>query len=372
MPEILREAMSSEINSDIVWKAAENEHLAEEKIVVVSKFVGYVLMGFIHPEDLAREIKENLGIDIRIATSIADPINKKIFQPLRQELETIYSPTASGAEALATEEGEQAMSPQPVLIDSISSQQVEKIIKPGPASSVPKFFQTGQIPKPATPPQALVPKPVTQPAFTVSLSNPPAAAPTAVPSAPSTGSGQAAPFMLHTESKSQPLSPSKSGFKIGLSEEQFGKMEQKWAAPPRPAQIETGFTPQQKPEVRTVHYSEMRTPVAPALSRVDSINSFDTAQDKLPQVEALASKLPTQNKIGTPMPDKSKIPAPPSAQQKKVDVPMPNKVEKPVPSRVEKIPAVPQAPLQKSAEPAKQKDMLQGKPQELELPEPHK
>ena len=48
--------MSSEANSDTVWKTAEGEHLPEEKIMTASKLVGYVLMGFIHPEDLAREL----------------------------------------------------------------------------------------------------------------------------------------------------------------------------------------------------------------------------------------------------------------------------------------------------------------------------
>ncbi|MDP3948640.1 MAG: hypothetical protein Q8Q17_01675 [bacterium] len=362
MPEILREAMSSEANSDIVWKTAENEHLPEDKIMVVSRLVGYVLMGFVHPEDLARELHDNLGIDSRIAASIAEPINKKIFQPLREELETIYSPAASEVEAPATvdsinspqEEGGQTESPKPVLMDSTSSPQVDSI------SSVPKFFQTGQIPKPVAPmptPPAPTPKPATKPVsalnqFSVSRPVPPVT-PDATVSAPSplrpssgqasppqqdygqAGStsspqaGQAAPFMLHMESKAQPLSPSKPGFKIGLSEEQFGKMEQKWTAPPRPAQIETGFVPQPKPisssrpvgfseqgkgesSARVVHYNEMKTPIAP------------TPRDK----EILPSKVvqtaplpPTLNKVAMsmpkpPMPEKLKIPVPPAAQEK--------------------------------------------------------
>ncbi len=361
----MREAITSDTNSQLVWKTGEAEHLPKEKLSVVSRLTGYVLMGFIHPEDLAREINENLGIDKRIAASIAEPINKKVFQPLRDELEKIYAP--------ATEGDGQAMTPQPVLMDSISSfgaapdksgqvssldvardksPQVEKIIKPGLVSSAPKFFQTGQIPKPTAASPIPAPKSATQPI---------PAAPAAAMSSPSTSSGQAAPFMLHTESKSQPLSPSKSGFKIGLSEEQFGKMEQKWAAPPRPAQIETSFVPQPKPAspnrpasfaeqgriesvVRVVHYNEMKTPIAP------------TPKDK--------SVLPPQTIKTVPLP-----PAPPVPGR--VEAPAPGKIVIPVPKPPMSDKSK-QAPPQKSFEPVKQKEMLPGKPEEKELSGPYK
>lgn len=363
MPEILREAMSSEINSDIVWKTGENEHLPEDKITTVSRIVGYALMGFIHPEDLAREINENLGIDIRIAASIADPLNKKIFQPLREELEKIYSPALSGAEAPAEEESEQTGSTQPVLMDSINSPrvdsisppQVEKAIKPVSVSPVPKFFQTGQIPKPAAPPPAPVPKPVAQ----------------SVPTAPTAAMPSAAPFMLHMESKSQPLSPSKSDFKIGLSEEQFGKMEQKWSAPPRPAQIETGFTPQSKtempkPDARVVHYSEMKTPIAPMPKDKNLL-----PPQVMPKKIGVSTSSQIQSAIikTVPLPPVPPAPKPPAASKTGVPVP-------PLPQK----PAIAQAPPQKPTEPPKpmvrqsspQEEMLPGKPEEKELPPPQK
>ena len=54
-------------------------------------------VGFIHPEDLAKEIKDALNLNPEIANSIADEIDRKIFNPIRTDLEKIYSP----AEALA-------------------------------------------------------------------------------------------------------------------------------------------------------------------------------------------------------------------------------------------------------------------------------
>ena len=335
IPEILREAMSSEANSDTVWKTAEGEHLPEEKIMTASKLVGYVLMGFIHPEDLARELHDNLGIDKRIAASIAEPINKKIFQPLREELEIVYSPAVSGVELPATEESVRTESPKPVLMDSISS--------------VPKFFQTGQIPKPAAPmptPPAPTPKPATKPVSALnqfSVSRP-------VPPATPDATVSAAPFMLHMESKAQPLSPSKSGFKIGLSEEQFGKMEQKWTAPPKPAQIETsfvygepsrtipkpvapkpispsrpvGFSEQGKGELsaRVIHYNEMKTPVVPTLKDKEILP---------PQIMPNRISMPAPSQVNLPIIKSAPFPSVPLAISKtetpapaaKVAMPMP-------------------------------------------------
>ena len=50
------------------------------------------MMGFIHPEDAAKEIRDVLGVDIRIATSIATAINQRIFVPLRADIDKVYDP----------------------------------------------------------------------------------------------------------------------------------------------------------------------------------------------------------------------------------------------------------------------------------------
>ncbi len=371
LPEILREATTSETNSAIVWKTGEAEHLPKEKLSVVSRLTGYVLMGFIHPEDLAREIQENLGIDIRIATSIADPINKKVFQPLRGELEKIYSP--------ATEGNERAGGSQPVLMDSVISSRTEDAVKLVPVSSAPKFFQTGQIPKPSIPSPIPAPKPITQPTIAV----------------PVVTTVSPAPFILHMESKAQPIAPSKAGFKVGLSEEQFGKMEQKWTAPPRPAQIEAG-TSNTSPldQFAKLAGGASSNPVLNRQNVSGQASSFNDAplnqiQDKSPRVvhyndkEILPPQIIQPPAIKTvplpPMP-----PAPPLLRSEsrplggsKTEVPIPkpliqNKIGVPVPPSVEqkKVSIAVPTPPKKSTETEKQKVMLPGKPQELDLPAP--
>jgi hypothetical protein len=321
LPSILKEAIVSETNSDFVWKTAGDEHLPEDKIRIVSKLTGYVLMGFIHPEELTDEISSAAEIDKRVAAAIADPINKKVFQPMRGELENIYAPA-----------GEEPQAPKPIAI--------EEIIKPASvtAAPIPAPSPTGQPPEPKKE-SVFAPIPVVKESASIPISTPPvpAAAPVASPApapafkpagrqfpvnmfsvkaaAPDSPkppqeaslaedrptpviekqippimpqaeqvtssplrdtSGQATPFILHQESESQPIAPTKSTFRVGLSEEQFGKMEQKWTAPPRPAQIETGIMGDsaRKPSepvaqsqaglgTRIVHYGEMKTPLPP-------------------------------------------------------------------------------------------------------------
>lgn len=92
LPDVLRDALYSEPNSDFIWKTCEAEHIPDEKIYGVARIAGYVLMGFLHPEDMAEELKESLSIDPKICASIASAINQRIFAPVRKDIDTVYAP----------------------------------------------------------------------------------------------------------------------------------------------------------------------------------------------------------------------------------------------------------------------------------------
>lgn len=98
LPINLREALFAEQNADILWRACENQHLSEDKIRIVATLSGDVIMGFMHPEDLTAEIKTTLGINPEIAASISREIDRKIFGPIKTDLEKVYAPAVSGAE----------------------------------------------------------------------------------------------------------------------------------------------------------------------------------------------------------------------------------------------------------------------------------
>ena len=88
----LREALFSEVNADFVSKVCQDEHLPAEKGDEIAGISGYVLLGFMHPEDLAVELKDGVGLDQKTASSIASAINQRIFAPLRQQIDSVYSP----------------------------------------------------------------------------------------------------------------------------------------------------------------------------------------------------------------------------------------------------------------------------------------
>ena len=92
IPEKLRGVLTSEVSSDFVWSVCGDQHLPEDKIKLVSKLAGYVICGFLHPEDLAREIKIQAGVPEQIAAAVADGLNKRIFAPIRSDIDAVFNP----------------------------------------------------------------------------------------------------------------------------------------------------------------------------------------------------------------------------------------------------------------------------------------
>ncbi|MDP3014877.1 MAG: hypothetical protein Q8N28_00410 [bacterium] len=92
LPDNLREALFSEYNSETLWKICENQHLSEDKIGVIATLAGDVILGFLHPDDLASEIRKDLNLIPELANLIASEIDRKIFASIRSEIEKVYSP----------------------------------------------------------------------------------------------------------------------------------------------------------------------------------------------------------------------------------------------------------------------------------------
>jgi hypothetical protein len=91
LPDNLRDTISDQQNSDFIWQTCEEQHIPEEKIYTFLKISAYVLMGFIHPEDMSKEIQEITGIDKRIIDDICNKINSRIFNIVRDQIDKIYT-----------------------------------------------------------------------------------------------------------------------------------------------------------------------------------------------------------------------------------------------------------------------------------------
>src|SRR6185437_2066230 len=96
----LREALFSDANDEFIEQLCKSQYLPEEKIDDVSERAGYVILGFLHPEDLSEELVKSVGLKPQIADSISGNINQRIFSPLKDELAKTFAP-ATKAETIS-------------------------------------------------------------------------------------------------------------------------------------------------------------------------------------------------------------------------------------------------------------------------------
>ncbi len=182
LPPSLKDALFSEAASDFLWKTCSDEHIPEEKIHVIARLVGYVLEGFLHPEDMANEIRDELGIDLRIAAAIASAINQRIFTPIRADIDKVYQPIEAPEE-------------KPKIVQEIRPAPVVPARKPAtPGGAVPPPMSIPLAPTRPTPKPA-VPTPTGSPIGTVSKGITSPSAPVPAPK----------PLLFQTEAVPRPI-----------------------------------------------------------------------------------------------------------------------------------------------------------------------
>ncbi len=183
LPMSLREALYSETNSDFLWRTCEGEHVPSEKIYAIAKIAGYVMMGFLHPEDVALEIVEGLTLDRKTASDIQDALKKRIFTPLQADLDKIYSPLSKFETLPKKIQDIAASGPSPSMVfDMVSGGSAQASLKP--LNSV--------APKPVTPTSFPIAAPASQKPISAVLSSIPGST-TRIP-APSEGKFAASPL----------------------------------------------------------------------------------------------------------------------------------------------------------------------------------
>ena len=146
LPQVLRDALVDDANADFLWSTCESEHLSREKIKVVARYVGYVMFGFIHPSDLAKELRDALGIDIRITQVIADAVNERIFKPLQAEIDMVYAPPGAIRPVVLAGVGPKVIEEIEPLVP-VGAPALKKPLEPGGAGVIvakPTFPQSSE------------------------------------------------------------------------------------------------------------------------------------------------------------------------------------------------------------------------------------
>lgn len=113
--DILREAVFSPLNDEALEVIVRENHLSEIKYKKLSELCLYVLLGIINSEDLYKEIRDGLQIDPRLALEIYHQVDKKIFEPIRKEIEDNFIRFKIGAIKESEIFESQPVAPQIVL-----------------------------------------------------------------------------------------------------------------------------------------------------------------------------------------------------------------------------------------------------------------
>lgn len=91
LPDSLKEAVLSEDTAEAIWNICRICNIKESTIPQISKLVGNVLMGLLPPNRLRERLQEIEEITPETAQKLDLYISHYIFDPVKEELEEIYS-----------------------------------------------------------------------------------------------------------------------------------------------------------------------------------------------------------------------------------------------------------------------------------------
>lgn len=220
----LRDFLDSSQDFELIRKILKKYGLSDDDVEVLTSGVGYVLLGFIKPQELFQKTNEYLEADEKIVVEVIREINRQILYPLHNELEKLYKLETHIEEVLEKKQI------QPII-------EIKKEAPKPPVEVEQKIQVETKIPK--------ITKPVEE----------------------------GKPFILHeekpvAEGKKTITRPFSLPFKI------FSSRSKPESPSPVKARVE-------EPE-RIVHYSESRTPLEP-FGKEEEIINLETFQTETEQ-----------------------------------------------------------------------------------------
>ena len=89
LPPKVREAIDSTETVEALGRIAEKHDLMLDQEDILSKYIGYVMLGLIRTADFVKVISKELNIDTEKGTEIAKDINTEIFDKIRDSIQEI-------------------------------------------------------------------------------------------------------------------------------------------------------------------------------------------------------------------------------------------------------------------------------------------
>jgi hypothetical protein len=298
IPLALQDALFSVQTAAIIDQICTDNHLDVKRSNALVEAVGWVLLGFLHPEDIKKEL-EQASIPAPMTQDILNSLNTKIFNVLNPLLSKTYAP-------LPREESV----PEPVIIKNTDISPTLSAIKSAlpPANKTPTILSdVGWSKMPMTP---IPPRPATIPVPT-----------SAAPAKPA----EPAPMMLHEDTTFKPAEKNE-GFTLqkpnASAEMHMGTGVPQ--APIRPAVLEFGGmkTPVPKPPALITggtYHGELRPPLSSA--PIAGIGSRNVSQIMPAVPVSVPTPLP-KPLAATPI-SAGSIPTPPRPPQETAQIPKP-------------------------------------------------
>ena len=116
LPDELKEFIYSEELLSLLDEIGKKKSLSREALNGLRRFVGYVLFGFLHPDDLSRELGGLSGVSPLLASEISSELNTKAFLQHKEALAKAYSPEEVGLPKAANLAG------GPVVLDLLGQE----------------------------------------------------------------------------------------------------------------------------------------------------------------------------------------------------------------------------------------------------------
>ncbi len=250
LPPKLKNALESSLNYELIEKIGQNYSLDSEDVETLRIFTGYVILGFLKPQNLLSEVNVYLIIDDKTVVDVIREINREILFPLHEELEKVYRLDAhiEKTETAPIEEVTKKLKPQEeiIILEKIGEEKTK-----------------GGSTEPIEPALAIKPR-------------------------PSHEAKPGEPLILHEEKSLAEEIPRSSFRGLSLPFRIFRPKPASEQEKPVRASIETfGGTPKkdEKPEKKIVHYSEFRTALSPFETKGGGELKKEPELEKKPEIK---------------------------------------------------------------------------------------
>ena len=300
IPLSLQDAVFSTQNAAIIADVATDNDLNDDQALKLPEVVGWLMLGFLHLEDLPKQLQEDLLVPQQTALAITSSLTNKIFSLIKNDLDKTYAPVPM--------EKEDSTGVGPKIVEEIKIAQTFSVppsasmpITPPRPTSSSLAVSTSKAEKPTPPfgsaPEINVPKMVS-------------------PSTPSR------PMVLQTESVPRPILNAPSFKMPTIAEDVMGMKKNSAPLSAKPAVVEFGSMP----APRSVMPSLKITPATPSPSKPFSPVTPPVAEPSRTVTEVT---LGTQKSIS---PTPQTPPRPTFTPLSQIPVPSPTKSNSQLPS----------------------------------------